>query len=113
MAKKINDFGRKIGGARKDIWRARALQAADLQEMNRAEQEAYGKKDYVWPRPNWQELIASGEDKWVCYWKNEVRKALPAGRRNLERNASPIRIWTGLCASERIGCMAGTRHRPG
>lgn len=79
MAKKINDFGRKIGGARKDIWRARALQAADLQEMNRAEQEAYGKKDYVWPRPNWQELIASGEDKWVCYWKNEVRKALPAG----------------------------------
>ena len=32
--KKIEDFGRKIGGARKDAWRDRGLQIVDLESMN-------------------------------------------------------------------------------
>lgn len=40
--KKIDDFGIKIGGARKDLWRERGgLQYEDLQEMSDLEIQQY------------------------------------------------------------------------
>ena len=78
MAKEIKDFGHKIGGARKDVWKERGLTLADLADMNSIEQKKYIKKDNVWPKPKWEDRIASGEDKLLCFWKNEVRKSLPA-----------------------------------
>ena len=33
----IKDFGEKIGGARKDIWKERGLMVEDLEEMTSAE----------------------------------------------------------------------------
>lgn len=77
MARKINDFGEKIGGARKDLWKGRGLNLNDLGEMNDAEKKKYVTKDNVWPKPNWEQLIAEGKEKIVCFWQNEVRKSLP------------------------------------
>ena len=34
MTDKITDFGEKIGGARKDLWKSRGLCEDDLEEMN-------------------------------------------------------------------------------
>ena len=33
-SEKLQDFGKKIGGARKDLWRSRGLWLSDLAEMS-------------------------------------------------------------------------------
>ena len=40
----INDFGEKIGGARKDLWKERGLMIEDLDGMTQGEKEKYVKK---------------------------------------------------------------------
>lgn len=40
----INDFGEKIGGARKDLWKERGLMVEDLDGMTQGEKEKYVKK---------------------------------------------------------------------
>ena len=47
MDNKINDFGKKIGGARKDMWKARGLILDDLDTMNDREAEKFVKKDNI------------------------------------------------------------------
>lgn len=81
--KKVQDFGEKIGGARKDIWSARGLLVSDLSAMNDMERNKYAKKQYVWPQPNWQQLHADGGEQAVLYWQNEMRKVFPPAPRIL------------------------------
>ena len=69
---KIEDFGEKIGGARKDMY---ALYNIDL--LNDAELEKVT-RDKIWKRPNIQKLLDNGEDKYLLYFKESIRKALPA-----------------------------------
>ena len=61
MAKEIvhEDFGEKIGGAKKDLWAARGLYVDDLLGMNEREAEKYVKKDNVWKKPDYAALIRS------------------------------------------------------
>lgn len=70
----IKDFGEKIGGARKDLWKERGLMVEDLEEMTSAEKDKYVKKDCVWPKADMKALVAAGEPRFVVYFKNEVRK---------------------------------------
>lgn len=70
------DFGEKIGGARKDFYH-RALNIADLNQMNDAEKIKLVKKDNVWPRQDPVKLVDDGLPQEIAYWRNEVRKALP------------------------------------
>ena len=42
---KIEDFGEKISGARKDAWKTRGLNVGDYEGMNEAEREAYTTRD--------------------------------------------------------------------
>ena len=37
----INDFGEKIGGARKDVWKERGLMVEDLNGMTQGEKEKF------------------------------------------------------------------------
>ncbi len=41
------DFGEKIGGARKDLWKERGLYVNDLDTMNDREAEKFVKKDNI------------------------------------------------------------------
>lgn len=74
---KIDDFGEKIGGARKDTWKTTGLKLSDLAEMNSVERQSYVKKDNVWPRPDWIKVIEDGTAQTVAFWQNEMRKSLP------------------------------------
>ena len=56
----INDFGEKIGGARKDVWKERGLMVEDLDGMTQGEKEKYVKKDCVWPKEDMKSLVADG-----------------------------------------------------
>ena len=51
MAGVHEDFGEKIGGAKKDLWKDRGLYADDLEAMNEREAEKFVKKDNVWKKP--------------------------------------------------------------
>lgn len=72
----INDFGRKIGGARKDTWKREGLKVTDIYEMTAAEKEKYIKRDYIWPKPDMKDQLEKGMPRFICFWKNEMRKVV-------------------------------------
>ena len=76
--KLVEDIGEKIGGAKKDLWSARGLAADDLKQMNDREADKYVKKEYVWKRPDYNALIASGIPVGVVYYMKKVRDSLIA-----------------------------------
>lgn len=72
----LQDFGRKIGGARKDTWKREGLKLEDVSSMNMAEKIKYVKRDRIWPKPNYEKMIQNGTSRLVCYWHNEMRKLI-------------------------------------
>lgn len=70
---KIEDFGEKIGGARKDLWAGRGLDVDDLLSMNSAEKEKYITKDNIWKKPDYNKLIEEGLPVKVAYFIKTVR----------------------------------------
>lgn len=82
---KINDFGEKIGGARKDLWKTEGLQIKDLEGMTSLEKKKYIKKDNIWPKINVQEQLDNGVPRFIVYWQNEMRKAVkPVPNENID-----------------------------
>ena len=75
---KIEDFGKKIGGARKDLWKDRGLDITDIQNMNAAEAAKYITKDNIWKKPDYMKLIQEGMPVHAAFFMKEVRNALPA-----------------------------------
>ena len=75
------DFGEKIGGAKKDLWSARGLYADDLDEMNEREADKYVKKDNIWKKPNYQAMLDDGIPLGVVFYIKKVRDAVPASPR--------------------------------
>ncbi|MFR7477099.1 hypothetical protein [Frisingicoccus sp.] len=65
--RKLNDFGEKIGGAKKDLW-------ASFHELPEEKQNEMAKKDKIWPRPRYDSL--NNVERSVLYWRNEMRKAV-------------------------------------
>lgn len=74
--KRQQDFGEKIGGARKDEWQSRGLTSVDMEGMNVREIQKYAKKERVWKRPNWEQAVADGGDRGLLYAQNEIYKSL-------------------------------------
>lgn len=72
------DFGEKIGGAKKDLWRVRGLYIDDLDDMNEREADKYVKKDNVWKKPNYQVMLDDGVPLGVVYFIKKTRDAVPA-----------------------------------
>ena len=75
------DFGEKIGGAKKDLWRVRGLYIDDLDDMNEREADKYVKKDNVWKKPNYQAMLDDGVPLGVVYFTLSKRRATLYPRR--------------------------------
>lgn len=73
---KIKDFGEKIGGAKKDLWKIRGLIMEDTRDMTEVERSEFVKRDNIWPKIKEQELIDSGVPRLVVYWQKEMRKVV-------------------------------------
>lgn len=73
----IQDFGEKIGGAKKDLWKERGLSIEDLVDMNDAEKSKLIIKDNIWKKPNYQELVEKGLPIRVAYFIKTIRDAAP------------------------------------
>lgn len=74
---KIKDFGAKIGGARKDLWKDRGLMVSDLECMNDAEIKKHVKKVNVWKRPDYDAMIQDGAEIEAAYALKMVYDAIP------------------------------------
>ena len=83
------DFGEKIGGARKDLWKERGLYADDLLEMNSREAEKYVKKDNIWKKPDYDALIKAGAPVDLTYFIKVVRDSLPAAPQYYRTDDTP------------------------
>ena len=72
----INDFGEKIGGAKKDLWKERNMIIDDLTLMNAAEKITFIKKDNVWKKPDYEALVADGLPIKVAFFIKTVPRQL-------------------------------------
>lgn len=73
----IQDFGEKIGGAKKDLWKERGLALDDLIDMNSDERVKFITKDNIWKKPNYQELVDNGRSTRIAYFIKTIRDATP------------------------------------
>lgn len=73
---KIIDFGEKIGGARKDLWKINGIQEEDLEEMTQEERDHFVNRDMVWPLPNAKKLVEEGADPFIVFWQREIRRCI-------------------------------------
>ena len=87
----LQDFGEKIGGAKKDLWRERGLYSEDLDAMNDREAEHFVKKENVWKKPDYQALIDDGVPVGVVYYIKKVRDSLIAKPQYLRGDETPER----------------------
>lgn len=75
--KVAKDFGEHIGGARKELWSSRGLSLENILEMNEAEREKFIKKDQIWKKPDYCQMIEDGVPVAVAYGIKKVRDAVP------------------------------------
>lgn len=77
MEKQIKDeYGKKIGGSRRDMWSAMGLRVSDLEGMDEFDRKKYAVKDNIWPKPNYQALKDEGRDVEAVYFIKTVRDGL-------------------------------------
>lgn len=89
MAKKHEDFGEKIGGARKDLWKERGLMSGDLTDMTDREAEKYVTKANVWPTPDYDAMLAGGVALPVAFFIKTIRDAAASKPVYLRTDAVP------------------------
>ena len=77
MDNEIKDFGKKIGGAKKDLWKTRGLQIEDLTDMNIAERDKYITKNNIWKTPDYQKLVDDGLSVRVAYFIKTIKDSAP------------------------------------
>lgn len=79
--KNINDFGGKIGGAKKDLAALRkgsiALSDEIIDNWNEKERAEHIKKDLVWKKPDYQKMYDEGTPREVVFYIKNIRDALP------------------------------------
>jgi len=106
-AQKIEDFGEKIGGARKDRWKERGLALSDLQAMSESEGAELVTKANVW-KPDYEALsnqadpVTAASVK-VIYDRLAARPAknTPEGRRQYVAMMQAVRkVYGGLKSAE-------------
>lgn len=74
--RKIEDFGRKIGGAKKDNWKQYGLRVEDILGMTSGEREKYITKDNIWKKPDYDVMMADGLPKKVAWFIKRTRDKL-------------------------------------
>jgi len=89
LAKQHEDFGEKIGGAKKDLWRDRGLYVTDLDAMNDREAEKYVKKDNIWKKPDYGAMLEDGIPLGVVYFIKKARDSLSAAPQYLRFDDTP------------------------
>lgn len=76
--KKFVDFGHKIGGAKKDNYGIyNSLSLEELLKKDNIDLKAIIKKENVFPKMDYKELVDNGEEKEVVYFKKVIYDLIP------------------------------------
>ncbi len=97
-AAKIEDFGEKIGGARKDVWTSYRDSLDDIKDDEIAGQPL----SKIWPQPDYQALLDSGADPWTVGFVRAARDEIPTKPRmpgKVKRWAEQVKMLRGLATS--------------
>lgn len=70
---KIDDFGEKIGGAKKDVWASFKDKMGEVPDADIASEPL----SKIWPKPDYQAMIDGGMDKGVVALARALRDAIP------------------------------------
>lgn len=70
---KIQDFGKKIGGAKKDLWKERNLIFEDTLDMTEVEKRKYVKRDNIWKKIDVDSYLEKGYPRLLVFWIKEIR----------------------------------------
>lgn len=89
MAEQHEDFGEKIGGAKKDLWKDRGLYVTDLDAMNDREAEKFVKKDNIWKKPDYEAMQEDGIPLGVVYFMKKARDNLSASPQYYRSDDTP------------------------
>lgn len=89
MAEQHEDFGEKIGGAKKDLWKDRGLYVTDLDAMNDREAEKFVKKDNIWKKPDYEAMLEDGIPLGVVYFMKKARDNLSASPQYYRSDDTP------------------------
>jgi len=81
----LDDFGEKIGGAKKDLWKDRSMVRSDLESMNEREAQKLVTRKAVWPEPDWAEVVSQLEGEGLAR-NDALRSAMM--RKNLRESIS-------------------------
>lgn len=76
IAKITDPFGEHIGGARKELWRGRGLMYGDIASMNSMERDKYIRKDNIWKKPDYMDMIRRGTAVEVVYAIKKIRDSI-------------------------------------
>lgn len=72
----IQDFGDKIHGAKKDIYRRRGITVDDLDDISFREYVTTITKEFIWPAPDYVQLVQNGMHPTAAYFIRYVREWL-------------------------------------
>jgi hypothetical protein len=99
---KIEDFGEKIGGARKDVWSGYADRMTEAEALDIGAVPL----SQSWPAPDYEKLIEAGVEPWKVGFIRAARDAIPTK----PQNAYKVRSWVETVTALRgiaNGIMAG------
>lgn len=93
-AVKITDpFGEHIGGARKELWSGRGLGHEGIALMNSMERDKYIRKDNIWKKPDYMDMIRRGRAVEIVYAIKKIRDSImPTLPYNSMDNTDELRI---------------------
>lgn len=94
---KIEDFGEKIGGARKDVWKSFKDQLGEIADDDIASHPL----SKIWPQPDYQALLDNGADPWTVAFARAARDEIPSK----PRQAWKIHRWVEQVRSLRDATM--------
>ncbi|MFT4013016.1 MAG: LPD5 domain-containing protein [Paracoccus sp. (in: a-proteobacteria)] len=91
-ATRIEDFGEKIAGARKDVWASYADQMRGAAEVD-VSAEPLSKS---WPAPDYEKLIEAGVEPWKVSFMRAARDSIPTKPQKSWRLSGWVDAVTGM-----------------
>lgn len=89
---KIQDFGEKITGARKDVWASYADQMRDAADVD-VSAEPLSKS---WPAPDYEKLVEAGVEPWKVSFIRAARDSIPTKPQKSWRLSGWVDAVTGM-----------------
>ncbi|WP_281790626.1 LPD1 domain-containing protein [Faecalibaculum rodentium] len=76
--KRLDDFGEKIGGARKDVYLNRGMTVEELAVLDPEILQRELNKKTLWPKPDYAQMVERGMDISLVYAIKRMRDIVPA-----------------------------------